>query len=206
MMEALLQIPFLLANGLLTHKTKTMKNRVINNWWLLSILGVGFIALGIWVYKNPLENYLALSVLFSTMIFVSGIFEIIFALTNIQSIKGWGWPLSAGIFDLIIGAVLLNNPDLSMMVLPIIFGIWLTFRGIVQISRGFLLKELGFYGWLWPVVGGIFIIIFGSLVLFNPAFGSITIVAWTALALIFLGVFTFSFSFIVRKLQHLLDL
>ena len=182
-----------------------MSGKIIKNWWLLTIIGIGLVALGIWVYKNPIENYAALSSLFSAMVFVSGILEVGFALSNNKIMKGWGWQLAGGLFDLIIGFVLITRPALSMMVLPIIFGIWLIFRGMIQVSRGFLLKEHQFAGWWWPVIGGIFVIIFGFFVTSNPLFGSMTIVTWTALSLIFLGIFTISFSFIVKRIQNWMD-
>ncbi len=182
-----------------------MSGKIVKNWWLLTIIGIGLIALGIWVYKNPIENYVALATLFSAIIFASGIMEVIFALSNTQRMKGWGWQLAGGIFDLIMGFILVSHPDLSMLVLPIIFGIWLIVRGMIQVSRGFLLRELKFTGWWWPVVGGILVVIFGFFVANNPLFGSMTIVAWTALSLIFLGIFTIAFSFIVKKVQNWVD-
>ncbi len=182
-----------------------MSVKMIKNWWLLTIVGIGLVALGIWVYKNPIENYIALSTLFSMMVFVSGIMEVVFALSNTR-MKGWGWQLAGGIFDLIIGFILVTRPEISMLALPIIFGIWLVFRGMMQVSRGFLLKELNFSNWWWSVVGGILVVIFGFFVVNDPLFGSMTIVVWTALSLIFLGIFTISFSFIVKKIQNMLEI
>ncbi len=182
-----------------------MSVKTIRNWWLLTVIGIGLVVLGIWVYKNPIENYVALSALFSAMIFVSGIMEVGFALSNRKIMKDWGWQLAGGLFDLIIGFVLITRPELSMLVLPIIFGIWLIFRGMIQVSRGFLLKQYQYAGWWWSVIGGILVIIFGFFVANNPLFGSITIVTWTSLSLIFLGILTVAFSFLVKRIQSWVD-
>jgi len=180
-----------------------MKNqlKITNNWWLMAIIGISMIALGIWVYSNPIENYIALSIMFSVIMFISGIMEITYALSNYKILKGWGWILSAGIFDLILGIILITNENLTMIVLPIFFGIWLIFRGVAQISRGFLLKDAGFQNWGWSVFGGILVVLFGFMVTYNPFFGAESLVIWTSLGLIILGIFTLIFSFIIKKIK-----
>ncbi len=177
---------------------------VIKKWWLLTIVGVAITMLGFWVYKNPIENYIGLSILFSTVVFISGFFEIIFALINAKIIKGWGWMLSAGIFDLVIGFILLTKEELSMAVLPFIFGIWLTFRGISQISRSLLIKQAHLKNWGWSMVGGSLVVVFGFMVIYNPFFGAASIIVWTALSLITLGLLTILFSFLIRKIESII--
>ena len=175
------------------------------NWWLLTIVGLTITFLGIWVYNNPVENYIALSVIFSSVIFVSGVLEIIFAISNRKFIKGWAWMLTSGFFDLIIGFILLTREDITMTILPFIFGIWLIFRGVSQISRGILLKESHIRNWGWPIVGGVFVVVFGFMVVYSPQFGIAGIIVWTALSLIFLGLFTILFSLLIKKLNNILD-
>lgn len=182
--------------------TQTVK--IAKNWWLLTIVGLAITLLGFWVYLNPLENYIALSILFSTIIFISGIFEIIFALTNSKIIKGWGWMLTSGIFDLMIGIILITKEELTMVILPFIFGIWLIFRGVTQISRGVLIKQARIKNWGWSIFGGILVVIFGFMVIYSPVFGASSIIVWTALSLIILGLFTILFSFIMKKINHIL--
>ncbi len=175
--------------------------KIAKNWWLLTITGTLLTLLGFWVYSNPVENYVTLSVLFSVIILIVGIFEITFAITNSQTIKGWGWMLTSGFFDVLIGSILMTYENITMEILPFIFGIWLIFRGSSQFGRGILLKEAHLKNWGWPIFGGIFIVLFGLLVIFNPVFGALNIVIWTALSLILLGVFTVVFSFIIKKLN-----
>lgn len=91
--------------GILRSVQKTAKN-----WWLSLILGVLFIFLGIWVLRTPLTSYISLSILFSISIFLSGLFGIIFSISNRTQIDGWGWHLAGGIFDLIVGVLLILHP------------------------------------------------------------------------------------------------
>lgn len=175
------------------------------NWWLLTIVGTAITLLGLWVYNNPIENYIALSILFSVVIFISGIFEIIFAVSNSKLIRGWGWILTSGIFDLAIGIILLTKENITMELLPFIFGIWLVFRGISQVSRGILIKQAHLSNWGWSIVGGFLVMLFGFMVIYSPQFGAASIVIWTALSLILLGILTILFSFLIKKLNNTLS-
>ena len=70
-------------------------SKIAKNWWLLTIVGILITFLGFWVYQNPLTDYIGLSILFSVIIFISGVFEIIFAITNKKIVKSWGWMLTS---------------------------------------------------------------------------------------------------------------
>jgi uncharacterized membrane protein HdeD (DUF308 family) len=62
----------------------------INYWWLILLSGVLLIIVGIWVISSPIESYLSLSLLFAWGILLTGIFEIIFAVSNRKSMDSWG--------------------------------------------------------------------------------------------------------------------
>ena len=175
--------------------------KIVKNWWLLTLLGILTTLLGIWIYLNPSENYVALSIIFSVIIFISGIFEIVFAISNSKIIRSWGWILTSGIFDLIIGIILVTKENLTMEILPVIFGIWLIFGGVSQIGKGLLFKESHLPNWGWPVVGGVLIALFGFFVIYSPAFGAWSIVIWTSLSLILLGIMTIIFSLFIKKIH-----
>lgn len=57
-------------------------NSAVRNWWLSLLLGILYIALAIWLFANPLASYLAISMVFSVFMFVSGLSGVIFALGN----------------------------------------------------------------------------------------------------------------------------
>ena len=92
----------------------------VKNWWVSLLLGLLYILIAICLMFTPLASYVALSVLFSVSMFVSGTLEILFAVTNKKNISSWGWYLASGIIDLILGIYLMANIGLSMAVLPFI--------------------------------------------------------------------------------------
>lgn len=121
----------------------------VKNWWVSLLLGLLYILIAICLMFTPLASYVALSVLFSVSMFVSGTLEILFAVTNRKNISSWGWYLASGIIDLILGIYLMANIGLSMAVLPFIVAFWLMFRGFASTGYAMDLKRYGTRNWGW---------------------------------------------------------
>jgi uncharacterized membrane protein HdeD (DUF308 family) len=51
----------------------------------------------------------------------------------------------------------------------------------------------------WMIAGGILMILFALLIIFNPAIGAMTIVLWTAFAFIITGIFNSLLAFSLRS-------
>jgi len=62
----------------------------VKYWYLPLILGLIFIAVGIWIIFTPVESFLAFSLLFAIAFLISGILGIIYALQNRKILSGWG--------------------------------------------------------------------------------------------------------------------
>ena len=122
-------------------------NSQIKNWWVSLLLGILYVAFGIFLMFTPLSSYVALSILFAVAMFVSGIFEIIFSISNKNTISSWGWYLASGIIDFIIGLFLMANVNLSMEVLPFVVAFWLMFRGFSSVGYSMDLKRYGTHNW-----------------------------------------------------------
>ncbi|MXV53242.1 hypothetical protein GS399_19930 [Pedobacter sp. HMF7647] len=60
---------------------------VVKNGWVSLIFGLLFLATGFWVIATPLQNYMALSLLFSAFTFISLIMELSFAIINRDAIR-----------------------------------------------------------------------------------------------------------------------
>ncbi len=173
----------------------------VKNWWISLLLGMLYIFVGIWVFKTPLTSYISLSIIFSIFIFISGILEISFSISNRSKIDSWGWYLVGGILDLIVGILLLLNPIMTMVILPFYVGFWLLFRGIMSIGISIQLKSLNLFNWGWMLITGIVTIIFSIFVLANPIFGGLSIVYMTSGAFITMGIFRIFLGFDLKKMQ-----
>mgnify|MGYP002189487413 FL=1 len=74
--------------------------QAVKYWWVSLLIGLLAIMLGIWCLTSPWSTITALSIVFSVTFFVSGVFEIIFAVSNRNTLKGWGWTLVSGIIEI----------------------------------------------------------------------------------------------------------
>jgi uncharacterized membrane protein HdeD (DUF308 family) len=178
---------------------ETAKNAV-KHWYLSLILGILFILVGIWVFRTPVESYIALSVIFSVTCFVSGIFETIYSVANRKELHNWGWILAVGIIDLLLGFWLISSPLVSMALLPLFAGFMLIFLSMTAMGFAFDLKTFAMKGWGWLLALGILGVIFSFILFWNPLFAGLTIVVYTGCAFITIGVFRIILSFKLKQL------
>src|ERR1700744_3753048 len=157
-------------------------SRSIRHWWVFVLRGVLFVLLGVYVFASPASAYVALSFLFGLMILLAGIAELLHAYQDRGS-SNRGWHLFVGLVDIILGLISCARLAASMDVMRIIVGIYFLFRGISI----FNFRGLARGSW-WVVLGGIIVLLFGILVLVNPAFGTTTIIIWTGLAFLVTGI------------------
>jgi uncharacterized membrane protein HdeD (DUF308 family) len=173
----------------------------IKHWYLSLILGIVFIAVGIWVLRTPLESYVALAVLFSFTFLFAGILEIAFALGNRNRLSNWGWSLAGGIVDLLIGTLLVSHPTISIFVLPFYVGFAVLFRSIMTIGWSIELKNRNLPDWGYLMAIGVLGLLFSFVLLWNPLFAGMTIVFYTAWAFIAIGAFNIYLSLRLRALS-----
>lgn len=179
---------------------KTVKNS-IKNWFLILIVGLIFVVLGFWTFLTPLSSFLTLSVLFSVSFIINGFIEITFAISNRKEIDSWGWNLVNGILNLLVGLLLTTNPAISIMTLPYYVGFVVLFRSIMAIGTSLDLKNYDLPDSGSLMILGILGIIFSFILLWNPGFAGLSLVFWTAIALITAGVYSISLSFRLKKLH-----
>ncbi len=173
----------------------------VKHWWISLLIGILFIAMGVWVMLTPLTSYITLSIFFSATIFISGIFGIIFSITNKEWIKGWGWHFLGAILDLIMGTILLIYPALSMVILPFVVGFWFMFSGFSVIGVSAELKSMGWKSSGWGIAFGVLIILLSFLQIINPLIGAAFIVYMTSMAFLTLGIFRIFMALQLRKLS-----
>lgn len=185
--------------------TTTLLEERLKNWWLLLVSGILFVLLALYIFGQPLASYVALSVLFASTFLVAGIFEIAYAVSSRRHDQGWGWSLLGGIVDLLFGIFLLSSPMLTMAALPMYIGIVILFRALLGVFYAFNLKKAGITGWGGVLFMAIIGILFALLMIGNPVFGGLTIVVYTAVSFLMLGIVQIALSLRLRKLKKRLE-
>ncbi len=173
----------------------------VKNWWFSLILGILYIAIGLLLIFAPLSSYIALSVIFSIGILVTGIFEIMFSLSNKKVVNSWGWYLATGIIDLLIGLYLVFYPLVSMELIPLIVAFWLLFRGFTICGYSTDLRRFGTKDWGWYMAFGILAILCSLAIIWQPGFGAISILYIMAIVFLIIGFFRILLAFELKSLH-----
>ena len=163
--------------------------RSLRHNWIYIFLGIMFIIVSGFVFSNPLGSYLALVIYFVCTFFLSGIIRSIFAFTNRETLANWGWYLAGGIFDLLLGVLLISRLDLAAIFLPYYVGFFLLLSSIAAISKASDLKIFTGGASGGATFLGVLGVIFSVVLLMNPILGMGTIVMWTALGFFMTGIF-----------------
>jgi uncharacterized membrane protein HdeD (DUF308 family) len=185
---------FILNFIIMTTLTDTIREGLKQWWWFL-VIGILGIITGIAILSKPAESYISLSVLFSLIMAGTGFSQIVFAISARNDLKSWGWTLASGILDFALGTFLLIYPTVTMATLPFFVGFYLLFHGFYLIGASIDLNVIGMRGWGWLLTGGILLAVLGFLTVYNPAFGAISIVAFSGAAFIVSGIFSALLAF-----------
>lgn len=172
-------------------------------WYLLTFVGIIFILVGVYTLTKPLESFLNLTLIFSWSFLITGIFETIFSLVNCKNISKWGWALISGVLNVALGIWLMTHPEISLRVLPVFVGFLLLFRTFSAIGHSMDLRHHGIRDWWGLTFVGILAFLFSFLLLWNPVISGITIVVWTGIAFIAVGVYHVYFSLRLKKIKSI---
>ena len=162
--------------------------RVIQHWWLMLIAGLLCIVMGILVFVFPMESYLTLSILFGVLMLLVGAAQLIIASTSGNYLAMRGYLIVGGVLDIILGIFLCVYVGASLIVLPVMMGLWLMYHSFMLIAFGGDLEVFDLNGSGLVIVGGVLLLLLSVLVLVNPlSAGVATVVIFAGIGLLLLG-------------------
>ena len=110
-----------------------------NTKYFSLIVGIIFLVLGIYILVNPVGNMITLSVLFSIVMLLAGISEIV---GYFNSNRRELWYLLNGVITVILAIWLLSADDVSKATLiPNLLALWIFCSGIARLIDGLALKK-----------------------------------------------------------------
>ena len=161
------------------------------NWWVLLIRGLLAVLFGIMAFASPGVTLFALVLLYGAYAFVDGVTALSVGVTTRA-----GWLVLSGLAGLVVGIGTFFYTGITAVALFYLIAGWAIVRGIFEISAGIALRKVISSGWAL-VLGGIFSIGFGLLLVAHPAPG--------VLALVYLiGGYAVVFGFTMIVLSFLL--
>lgn len=178
-----------------------MEKMANKNWWLVLLKGLLLIVLAIIVIGNPGDTLLAIALFIGIGFLFSGIAIIFVALLGKNDLENWSWKLAEGILDVLLGFILIANPEITAIVIPFLIGFWALCYGILLTAGAFSSKE---FSWI-KLLAGILIIILGNIIMFNPIVMGLTLAIWIGITLLIVGIANVVFSFDIKKLKQALQ-
>lgn len=168
-------------------------------WKSRLALGLIALALGVVVLVWPGPSILVAAVLFGLFLVLSGIIELVFALTLDVSVGNRILLLISGALSLILGVLAFRHfgQGYAVLLLAIWIGVAFIFQGVAELTLAISHREIPGRGWL--VFGGILGMLAGIVVLGWP-FDSIVVLALvTGIWLVIIGIARIISAFRTRK-------
>lgn len=176
--------------------------RAIKHWWLMTAAGLLCIALGVAVFLFPLESYFTLAVLFGVLMLVVGVVQLIIASSSSNYLTQRGYMIVGGVLDIILGVFLCLYPGLTLMMLPLMMGIWLMYHSFMMIAFGGDMETFRLSGSGLMILGGVFLLLLSIVIIFNPfSVGIPTVIILSGAGLLFFGCLLCALSFKMKRID-----
>ena len=168
----------------------------------MTAAGLLCIALGVAVFLFPLESYFTLAVLFGVLMLVVGVVQLIIASSSSNYLTQRGYMIVGGVLDIILGVFLCLYPGLTLMMLPLMMGIWLMYHSFMMISFGGDMETFRLSGSGLVILGGVFLLLLSILIIFNPfSVGVPTVIILSGAGLLFFGCLLCALSFKMKRID-----
>ena len=164
-------------------------------WWMTLLKGVLFIVLGIWMLKMPKESFETLAFMIGLIVVISGLLEVVLSYVLRKQQHEWGWNISGGILDIIVGIFLMIKPMTILVLITLFISFWLVLLSVLVIRRSIKLKQLAQRTWVWNLILGIAILILAVALIWHPQVVGLTMMFWLAISFISLGAFRIIIAF-----------
>ena len=177
--------------------------RVIKHWWLMMLAGILCIAAGLVVFIFPMQSYLTLAILFGILMILVGAAQLVIASTSGNYLAMKGYMIAGGILDLFLGLFLCIYPSVTLLLIPIMLGIWLMYHSFMMMAFAGDLDTFNVKGSGRVVFGGILLLILSILVLVNPfSAGIATVIVFTGIGLILFGCLLCGQSVLLKRVHE----
>ena len=162
------------------------------NWWLLALRGLVAVLFGVLAFMWPGATLITLVWLFGAFALVNGILSLVLATKAPKGYPKVGSLILGGLLGILAGLLAFVMPRITALGLLILIAAWAIVTGIMELVAAVRLRKIINNEWLL-VLAGIASVVFGVILLFQPAAG--------ALALIWLiGAWAFVFGILLMIL------
>jgi uncharacterized membrane protein HdeD (DUF308 family) len=167
-------------------------------WWMTVLRGLFWILFGVVILARPGISLLSLTLALGIVIFADGILNVMNAFAGRKVHEDWWVLLLVGLTGIGIGALTFYSPQTTALALVFYVAIWAIATGLLQITAAIRLRRQ-LAGEVWWILAGIASVIFGVLLIVQPAAGALTLLWLFAVYAIAFGVLLVLLAFRVRS-------
>jgi uncharacterized membrane protein HdeD (DUF308 family) len=166
-------------------------------WWMLLLRGLVAIAFGIVCWVEPGISLASLVLLFGAYSLVDGVLNAWAALEGRAHHEHWWVLFLEGLLGIGIGVLTFIAPAITALALLFYIAIWAIATGVLEIVAAIRLRKEIQNEWLL-ILAGLASVVFGTLLMAQPAAGALALLWLIAAYAIFFGVLLVVLAFKVR--------
>ena len=185
--------------SVITAATQRTLGRLLPPWWLVLLIGIGWMLVALIVLRFDYTSVNAIAILFGIVAISAGVLEI--GMTIIAA--GW-WKLLYGVLAVVFiatGIVSFIHPGDTFLALAAVISFFLVFAGTFDIISAISARREVEVWWL-QLIGGIIELALGFWAAGYYGRSAVLLVAWVAAFAIIRGVRDIVTAFRVREVQH----
>lgn len=168
--------------------------------------GVILILSGVFCFANPGETFISIAFLLGCATLLSGLSGTFAYIWISRKREISNSLMIEGMLSIILGILVLSNQLLADAAIPVFFGMWVLFSGIIRVVEAFDRRKSGRAELLWVLVLGLIGVAAGLYAFFNTVLFAFSIVMLVGILFVVQGVnvllFGINLSFLSHRKEH----
>jgi len=185
-------------NNMQTSDAATVVHTFKLNWWLLALRGLVAVLFGVLAFMWPGATLITLVWLFGAFALVNGILSLVLAAKTPKGYPKVGSLILSGLLGILAGLLAFVMPGITALGLLILIAAWAIATGVMELVAAVRLRKIINNEWLLVLVG-IATVVFGFLLLLQPAAGALALIWWIGAWAIVSGVLFMILAFKMRN-------
>ncbi|HQW08371.1 MAG TPA: DUF308 domain-containing protein [Steroidobacteraceae bacterium] len=174
-----------------------MQSTLLDYWWVPLVRGIVAILFGVLVLVWPGLSILAFLAIIAAFWIADGALSMYYA----AKARDRGWPFWGGLISVAAGVAAIAAPGVAAISILIVISVWAIARGLLDIYTAIKFhREIDFEWWL--ALSGAVSILFGALVLMNPAAGALAMATLIGAFAIAIGIALILAGFRIRTFRN----
>ena len=178
-----------------------MFNLMTQNWWAIALRGLVAVLFGIAAFMWPHITLRVLAPLFGAYAMINGIFAVIEAFGRDVSRERWRPLLFEGVVSVVVGAMILIWPGLTVIGALLLIAFWAIMTGVFEFITAVRLRDEIRGEWLLALIA-ILSMAFGLLLVAFPVTGALSVILIIGAFAFASGALMIALAFKLRSLRR----